>query len=175
MAIPNPFKGYVRIEELEKIKASFKKIREDLDEHLEAINQNTNEIQSNYEYITWIEAKLDAINEKLEALQLKLSEIDQGKARTTKIDLSHEEKKVFLAIYKYSDSRRFISYSEIGKRLGLPISLVRFYITNLIEKNIPIIKKYKNREVLVSLDPEFRELQAKANIVNINESITRFI
>ena len=92
-----------------------------------------------------------------------------------KIDLSYEEKKVFLAIYKYSTSKTFVSYSDIARRLGLPISLVRFYVTNLIEKNVPIVKKYRNREVLVSLEEEFREQQAKENIVNINETITRYI
>jgi len=149
--------------------------RDELDDHLDSINQNTNEIQSNYEYMCRLEAKMDKICERLATLQIRLNELDQGNDKPARINLSYEEKKVFLAIYKYSSEKEFISYGSIGKRLSIPISLVRFYITNLIEKDVPIIKKYRNREVLVSLDAEFREEQAKENIVNINESITSYI
>ena len=38
-------------QEFEKIKESFAKIKGELDEHLEAINQTTNELQSTYEYV----------------------------------------------------------------------------------------------------------------------------
>jgi predicted transcriptional regulator len=171
----NPFKVGVKKEDFEKIKDAFGKIKEDLDEHLEGINQNTNEIESNYEYLCRLEARLDAMNEKLETLMLRFHEIDQEHKAEGKIELSYEEKKIFLAIYKYSSENKFVSYSEIAKRLNLPHSLVRFYITNLIEKGIPIVKKYQNREILVNLDPAFREAQAKENLVNINESITRYI
>ncbi len=175
MAITNPFKSSLSGDELERIKKAFKTIRENLDEHLDGINQNANEIESNYEYLCRLEAKLDALSERLDAIQLRLSEMEPNSKPMGKIDLSYEEKKVFLAIYKYASAKNFISYSEISKRLGLPISLVRFFVTNLIEKNVPIVKKYNNREVLVSLDEEFRQVQAKENIVNINESITRYI
>jgi hypothetical protein len=171
----NPFKGFVKEKEFSKIKEAFIKIKENLDEHLDGINQNTNEIQSNYEYLCRLEAKLDSLNEKVAAVQLSLNELDAGSIRRGRIDLGYEEKKLFLAIYKYSSSKVFLSYAELGKRLNMQISLVRFYVTNLIEKNIPIVKRYSNREVLIGLDEEFRELQAKENIVNINESITRYI
>lgn len=174
MAFPNPFRNLVRKEQFEKVKHAFLKIKDDLEEHLDGINQNTNEIQSNYEYLCKLGQKLDAIKERLEAVQVRLNELDTGE-KPGRIDLSHEEKKVFLTIYKYSTPKRFISYSDVSKKLGIPISLVRFFITNLIEKDVPIVKKYRNREVLVGLDDEFRELQAKENIVNINESITRYI
>ena len=83
--------------------------------------------------------------------------------------------KVFLVVYKYTTSKNFITYAEIAKKLNIPISMARFYVTNLIEKNIPIVKSYRNREIYVGLDEEFREKQAKENIVNINETITKYI
>ncbi len=175
MVITSPFGGFVRKEELDKIRTSFKRVREELNEHLDAINQNTNEIQANYEYLCRIEAKLDAIAEKVEHIQLRLNELGAAPKIKQKINLSYEEKRVFLAIYKYSSYEEFISYVDLARKLEMTVSLVRFYVTNLIEKGVPIVKKYINREVLVSLDKEFRELQAKENIVNINENITRYI
>jgi len=170
----NLFKNSIR-EDLTNIKKALVRTKEGLDQHLDTINQNTNEIQSNYEYLTRLEAKLEAVNEKLETLMLRLNEIDTGDKAEGKIDLGYDEKKIFLAIYKYSTTERFVSYADVAKRLNMPLSLVRFYITNLIEKGVPIVKKYQHREILVSLDPVFREAQAKENLVNINESITKYI
>jgi hypothetical protein len=159
-----------------KVKDSFKKIKEDNEVLLDGINQNTNEIQSNYEFLCRLEAKVDLINEKVEALQIRLTEIDEStEEKEERIDLTYEEKKIFLVIYKYSTNKKFLTYSETAKKLNIPISMARFYVTNLIEKNVPIIKKYRNREVFVGLDDEFREKQAKENVVNINESITKYI
>ena len=76
--------------------------RDELDDHLDSINQNTNEIQSNYEYMCRLEAKMDKICERLATLQIRLNELDQGNDKPARINLSYEEKKVFLAIYKYS-------------------------------------------------------------------------
>lgn len=157
------------------IKLAFKKVKDDMDVLLDGVNQNTNEIQSNYEFLRKLETKIDLISEKVEALQIRLNEIDDSEINEEKIDLTYEEKKVFLVVYKYTDSKKFVTYSEIAKKLNIPISMTRFYVTNLIEKNIPLVKKYRNREVYVGLDEGFREKQAKGNVVNINESITKYI
>ncbi len=159
----------------DEIKKAFSRVKEDMDVLLDGINQNTNEIQSNYEYLCKLETKIEQLKEKVEALQIRLNELDDSSLKNQKIDLTYEEKKIFLVVYKYTTSKHFITYSDIAKKLNIPVSLVRFYVTNLIEKNVPIIKKYRNREVYVGLDEEFREKQAKDNIVNINESITKYI
>ena len=158
-----------------KIKEAFRKIKEEMDMLLDGINQNTNEIESNYEFLCRLEEKVDQVNEKMEKIHLRFNEIEESSTNPEKIDLTYEEKKVFLVVYKYSNAKNFITYSEIAKKLNIPISMARFYVTNLIEKNIPIVKKYRNREVYVGLDEEFREKQAKANVVNINETITKYI
>jgi len=44
------------------IKSSFFKIKEELNQHLDTINDNTKEIQINYDSITRIEAKIDKLN-----------------------------------------------------------------------------------------------------------------
>ena len=47
----------------------------------------------------------------------------------------------------------------------MPIPLLREYITNLLEKGIPIQKIYKNTRPYIFLDPKFKNLQAKQNIL----------
>jgi len=48
---------------------------------------------------------------------------------------------------------------------------VREYVTNLLEKGIPIQKKYVNTIPHLLLDPKFKNLQAKKNILKIEQKI----
>ena len=53
----------------------------------------------------------------------------------------------------------------------MPISLARQYITNLLEKGIPIQKKYIKQRPYIYLDQKFKNLQAKKNILKIEQKI----
>ena len=57
------------------LKSEFSNIKNEMDEHLLAINENTNEISANYEYIHEIESKLDRICERLDKMQMFLEKI----------------------------------------------------------------------------------------------------
>ena len=57
----------------------FTKIRHEFEEHLQAINENTNEISANYEYICEIESKMDRLSERIDNIQLFL-EANSGMA-----------------------------------------------------------------------------------------------
>ena len=82
---------------------------------------------------------------------------------------------IFLTLYTLEQERESVTYSKIAKFLCIPSSLVQNYIINLIEKGIPIYKKYLDKEVYLRLSPQFRELQAKKNLVKINESVSKKI
>ena len=47
-------------------------IKKELGEHLQAINENTNEIQSNYEYFNRIENKINKLTERIDQIQFFL-------------------------------------------------------------------------------------------------------
>jgi len=87
--------------EIEKInkglQASFQKIKKELDSYLDTINQNTNEIQSNYEFLIELDKKVEALSERIDELTLminpKQSFINQ------EFDLSLREQEVFLVLY----------------------------------------------------------------------------
>ena len=160
----------------EELKAAFSSVREEFDEHLDAINENTNEVQANYGYLCEIDNKINKLNEKIEEIQLIL-----GRLTGKKVDLNPEyysvdplgpeEQKVFLAMYTEDKP---VSYMELANRVGKPLTLVRSYVTNLIEKGIPINKSYVKGRPHIMIDTEFKRLQAKKNIVGIHQQILSF-
>ncbi len=144
--------------------------REELDDYREAINENTNEIQANYEIIGELNKKIDKFAERLDELTLLV----KGKKEDRKfniIPLSQKEKEIFQTIYELGE-QNYVTYRQISRRLALPEQLVASYVTNIIEKGVIVLKKYVSGVVYLQLDHEFRQLQAKENIVGINTSLT---
>ncbi len=163
-----------------KLKNAFNTIKEEFEEHLSSINENTNEIQANYEFLCNIDSKIDKLNEKIEDLQLFINRLvaNDDKKHDEKqvynhIFLTIKEKEVFLALYTMAEEKGPITYKAISRRIGLTEFMVREYVTNLIEKGIPVIKKYVNHEVHLDIDRKFRHMQAKENLVDINESMAK--
>ena len=162
------------------LKKAFNTIKEEFEEHLGSINENTNEIQANYEYLCNIDSKIDKLNEKIEDLQLFINRLvakddkkHDEKQVYNHIFLTTREKEVFLALYTMAEEKGPITYKAISRRIGLTEFMVREYIINLIEKGIPVIKKYVNQEVYIDIDRKFRHMQAKENLVDINESMAK--
>ncbi len=162
------------------LKKAFNTIKEEFEEHLGSINENTNEIQANYEYLCNIDSKIDKLNEKIEEIQLFIKHfannknIDENKEKVyDHIFLTTSEKEVFLALYTMAEEKGPVTYKAIARRIGLTEFMVREYIINLIEKGIPVIKKYVNQEVYLDIDQKFRHMQAKENLVDINESMAK--
>ena len=158
------------------VQSTFSKIHEELEEHLDAINENTNEIQANYEYLCELDKKIQHLQEEIKQLKNIISKITgqpiQSKPETNQIQpLTQEEQKVFLALYSESKP---ISYLELAQKLNLSLTLIRTYVTNLISKGIPVQKTYIKGRPLISLEPGFKELQAKENIVGLNQKLLGF-
>lgn len=152
------------------LKGEFLKIKHELDEHLQAINENTNEISANYEYICEIERKLDRLSERVDYMQMYLE--DSGLvAKGNDFDvkrLDRREQEVFLIIYTLEEEKGSVTYEDISIKLGISEHLAGNYVTSLIEKGVPIIKRYFNSKPHLRLDPEFKTLQAKENILQLS-------
>lgn len=148
------------------LKRSFSRIKEEFEMHLSSINDNTEEINVNAEHISELDIKIEKLNEKLEEILMILAQLPkETKAFLTK-PLTINEKQVLMAIYA---SSRPISYARLAQNLNLSESLVNTYIEGLISKKIPVIMTYKNAVPYLSLDPEFKEKQAKENILEIEQ------
>jgi biotin operon repressor len=164
-------------EELQKIKEVLKQavssINNEMEDHLDSINENTNEIQANYEYLCELDNKINKLNEKIEEIQIILSKLTGKKLDLqpdyTSIEpLTKQEQKIFLVVYT---EERPISYMEISSKMNLPLTMVREYITSLIEKGVPIQKTYMKGRPFVLLEQSFKSLQAKQNVVKIDQRV----
>ncbi len=154
------------------LRDSFAKIREELEEHLQSINENTNEIGQNHEYLCGIEQKLDMLAERLDHMQLFLSQFGYGTAsRHFHLrPLTTDEKRVFIALYAIEDEKGHVTYADIAKVLLMDLQLVSGYTASLIEKGVPIVKRYVNDIAYLRLDQNFKQLQAKENILAIDRA-----
>ena len=155
------------------IKGFFSEVQEELEEHLQTINENTSEIQSNHAYMYGLDNKIAKLNEKIDAIHNILSSFTGKKMRKMPAfedldPLSKKEQAVFLNIYAENTP---MTYSALAAKMNMPLETARQYILNLIEKGIPIQRIYKNTRPHIYLDPKFKNLQAKENILKIEQKI----
>lgn len=143
-------------------------LQEELDDHRQAINENTNEVQSNFELLKSLQQQIVVLTEKINKLANGVVE----KQRCKISPLNPKEKQVFFALYSLGESMPFVSYKDLAKKAGFTDSLVSSYITNMIEKGVPVIKKYDAGTAFVQLAPDFRQLQAKENVIGVNTLLT---
>ena len=61
-----------------------------------------------------------------------------------------------------------LSYLEIAQKAGLSASIVPECISSLIQKGIPFRRSFFENQLFLSLEPQFKELQAKENVVNLS-------
>ncbi len=152
----------------------FDAFREELDDHRAAINENTNELQANHEYIRSVEEKLDKLHARIEELFLLV----EGKKAEQKVEiqpLTKREQEVFQALYIVGESIPFASYKQLARKLGSSEALVSGFITNLIEKGVPVIKKYDAGQAFVQLEPGFRQKQAKEVVIGLNSLLSHWM
>jgi hypothetical protein len=149
------------------LKAAFKTIKEEMNVHLTTINQNTTEIQAIYEYMNELDAKIEKLNERIDELQMFISPEKQD---SLSIELTHREQEVFLVIYAENNS---ITAKDVGRKLGFTDEMVNKYVYNMISKGIPILRQYKDGEMFILLDLKFKDLQARKNVLKIDESISK--
>lgn len=159
----------------QRLDAALEGVREEFDDHLESINDNTNEVEANYELLCRLEAKVDRLEAQMEHLQLALAAFGNAPFQQSvahSIELDEKEKAVFLLMYTASDEKP-LTYREIASALKESEFLARGYVTNLIEKGVPVTKRYVNYTAYLSLDKPFKERQAKGNIVKLSQRTVR--
>ena len=148
------------------IKKSFLKVKEEFDVHLDSINQNTGEIQNLYDYMQEIDGKIEKLNERIDELHLYLAPEKQEEQFS--VELSHREQEVFVLLYA---TDKEITAQEMARKLGFTDEMVQRYIYNMIMKGIPILKQFEGEKMILYLDLKFKSLQAKKNILNLDETI----
>ena len=145
----------------EEVSFPLSKVKEEIDEHLSAINENTQEIQSNFAFLLELDSKIDKLSQRLDKIDLILSEKPQ-KIEVKPLNLP--ERQVFCVLYTEEAP---LTYEDISNKTGLSSALVREYISALIEKGVPLTKTYYQGRPFLKLDKNFKEIQAKENLVNL--------
>jgi len=148
------------------IRRAFKGVKSELNDHLESINQNTSEIQANQGLLAELEVKIDKLSERLDELELVLN---PNKAKSLNIKLTPREQEVFMTLYL----GKALSLAEIARHLGFTQDMVNMYVFNLVSKGVPVRKELVDDVLVFSLEPEFKELQARRNVLEIDPGIAR--
>jgi len=156
-----------------QLHTTFSEIKGELNEHLDAINENTSEVNANYEYLCEIDSKIDKLSERMDQIQLFLQknlglEVEEKPAFDVK-KLSKREEDVFLVLYTLDGTHENITYQDIARRCCLTEELAMAYIQSLVQKGVPILRTHSKDKICLKLNPTFRNLQAKENILQINQ------
>lgn len=85
--------------------------------------------------------------------------------------LTKQEFYVFSLLYQLEDElKRPVTYTDLASRANLTPNSLRDYISKLIVKKVPIIKqKLNNRQVLLKIAPELRNIETLENLMKIVE------
>jgi len=150
------------------VSMAFSKVKEELSEHLDTINQNTSEFESVHQRITTLEVMFEKLVERVDELTMK-SHPETFSEKDFDLSLSLREQEMFVILYTSTNE---LSAIQIAKYLGLTEELVHTYIYKLISKGIPVIKRFIDENVLkYSLDKVFKDLQARKNLIAINSDV----
>ena len=143
------------------IRSAFKAVKQEMDDHLSAINENTEEMQDHLIHLEELEQKFEKLQEKIDEIHVMLSRI----TRDGEYSLSDSEKKVFMVLYSVEQTP--LSYADISMRTGLTELAVKAHIFSMINKGIPILERQIDAQSFFRLDKTFKDLQAKENVLNI--------
>src|SRR3989344_3505501 len=170
-----------------KVKNAFSNVKEDINTLRQEIEKNKEKIIELIslvrEFISSYESKPNTFSEN--PTQTKGSTGNQGVIplthSLTHIPLTHKfafleaieafsAKDIYslLSLYQLEEEKGKVTYSDLAEKLSLKESGVRSYISSLIKRGAPIIrKKINNRLTILSIDEKFRDLGLKTKLVNL--------
>lgn len=146
--------------------------KDELEDHRLAINENTNEILSNSESVSEIYVRLDKLSSRIDELFLLIKGQKIEKPKASVRPLSANEKKVFQSIYTLTEQFPAVNYSSLAKHSKLSFDQVKYCVSTMIQKGVPLLKRYRAKEIFLFIDPYFKELQAKENILGFTAPLS---
>lgn len=151
-----------------KLRAAFAAVQQDLDLHLDEINENTAEIHENRQMIADLHERICKLSDQVAELRLVL---DGSSRYPSRIELSLREQEVFMVLYTASEP---VTYDVLSSRVCVPVSVLQDITYQLVQSGIPVIKQRDELgRIQLSLDLEFKEEQSKRNIVGIDVNLLK--
>lgn len=149
-------------------------MREELDDHRLAINEDTLELDATNEQMNALNRRLDKLTERVDELTMLVKGVSEEPAFDIQ-PLTAKEKEVFHAFYVLTETQPFASYEQIARKALMTKELVMTYVAGLIQKGVPVQKKHDGNRVFLRLDRDFRECQAKKNVIGLDSRLTCWI
>lgn len=143
-------------------------LRDELDDYRQAINENTAEIETVYEFL----GELDVRMNRLQAVVEEIALVVKGKSQARIEPLSRRERIVCQGIYVLGETKPWVCYDDLAKQCGLAKDCLAAVIACLVSKNVPVMKKYDAGKAYVQLSSEFRERQATKNVIRADCLLT---
>jgi len=151
----------------DNLKREVSAIREELDEHLQAINDNTSEQEIQNTYICEIDNRLTKIEEKVDELHFLLKQL-ANRAKLS-VELSKDEQRIFLILYTHGN---FMKTAEVSSKTYIDVEVVEDALASMMDKGIPVDREILNGEVYFRMNKEFRLRQAKESVIKIDADVT---
>lgn len=172
--------GFIQIDFLglkisiaKKMKQRFDAVDEALDDHLLSINENTNEIQTNYEAICELDAKIEKIAQRMDEMQMHFKRAikydDTFSDFSHIVPLNRMEQEAFLALYTADG----LTFSELAMAVNVTEPIAKRIAAGMIRKGVPVRRELKGNIPAIALDPDFKDLQAKENLIEIDSSVLK--
>ena len=149
-------------------------MREELDDHRLAVNENTDELSATNEFLNELGRKIDKIAERVDELTL-LVKGQKDKPKFSIQPLTAKEKEVFQALYLLTETQPYASYEQLARKALLTKGLVMDLVTCMLQKGVPVLKKLDGTTVYLKIDPEFRCLQAKQNVIGLDSHLSAWL
>lgn len=150
------------------IRSSFKVVNEEFEDHLDAINENTQEIENQYESLCELNRKLEKLNERIDQISSMVKELVNERGS---ISLTLDEQRIFFVLYMHDDG--FISFDDIAGRTHFNPDYARELITAMLDKGIKLTREIRDGKLHLKLNPYFKARQIRESIVKIDPAVVR--
>ncbi len=155
------------ISEIRQLKCDFSAVREQIDDHLESINENTGEIELQNNFICEIDNRLTKMEERMDELHFLLKNlVTQAKLS---VELSKDEQRAFLILYTHD---KFMSTQTLSKKAYLSEDSTGELMMSLMDKGIPLEREILDGNMYFRMNNEFKLRQAKEQIIKIDSDVT---
>ena len=103
----------------------------------------------------------------VKSIRLSIGQLSLGipKPKMSIAPLNQVERKLFLILYT---GESLMTYQEISEKAELSVSVIPECISSLIKKGVPLQRSFFNEQIFLRLEPQFKELQAKENLINLS-------
>ncbi|MBU2561141.1 MAG: hypothetical protein KKD17_02505 [Nanoarchaeota archaeon] len=157
----------ISVEELNDFRCDLSKLRQEIDDHLEAINSNTGEQEIQNTFICELDNRLNKVEEKVDELHFLLKQLVL-RAKLS-VELSKDEQRVFLILYTHE---KFMKPEAISQKAFLQKEIVEDALTSMMDKGLPLEREIIEGTVYFRMNKEFKLRQAKEHIITIDPEVT---